>query len=76
MKTDWQILVVEDEEVTCESLAAWLREDLYTLDTAASGRDAIEKARSLLRHKTLAMEKSLRWLRWLASGESREHNLP
>ena len=27
MKTHWQILVVDDEEVMCESLAAWLRED-------------------------------------------------
>ena len=30
MKTHWQILVVDDEEVMCESLAAWLREDGYT----------------------------------------------
>ena len=29
MKTHWQILVVDDEEVMCESLAAWLREDGY-----------------------------------------------
>ena len=27
MKTHWQILVVDDEEVMAESLAAWLRED-------------------------------------------------
>ena len=27
MKTHWQILVVDDEEVMCESLAAWLREN-------------------------------------------------
>ncbi|HTS67243.1 MAG TPA: sigma-54 dependent transcriptional regulator, partial [Candidatus Acidoferrales bacterium] len=45
MKTHWQILVVDDEEVMCESLAAWLREDGYIVDTAASGREAIEKAR-------------------------------
>src|SRR5579872_3268785 len=45
MKTHWQILVVDDEEVMCESLAAWLREDGYHVDTAASGRDALEKAR-------------------------------
>ena len=44
MKTHWQILVVDDEEVMCESLAAWLREDGYTVDTAASGREALEKA--------------------------------
>ena len=35
MKTHWQILVVDDEEVMCESLAAWLREDGYSVDTAA-----------------------------------------
>jgi DNA-binding NtrC family response regulator len=29
----------------CESLAAWLREDGYVVDTAPSGRDAVEKAR-------------------------------
>jgi DNA-binding NtrC family response regulator len=44
MKAHWQILVVDDEEVMSESLAAWLREDGYTVDTAASGREAIEKA--------------------------------
>src|SRR5436309_4577704 len=45
MKSSWQILVVDDEEVMCESLAAWLREDGYHVDTAASGRDAVEKAK-------------------------------
>ena len=45
MKTHWQILVVDDEEVMCESLAAWLREDGYSVDTAASGHEAVEKAR-------------------------------
>ena len=44
MKLNWRILVVDDEEVMCESLAAWLREDGYTVDTAASGREALEKA--------------------------------
>jgi DNA-binding NtrC family response regulator len=44
MKTHWQILVVDDEEVMCESLAAWLREDGYLVDTASSGRDAVQKA--------------------------------
>src|SRR5208283_3309559 len=34
MKTHWQILVVDDEEVMAESLAAWLREDGYGVDTA------------------------------------------
>ncbi len=45
MKTHWQILVVDDEEVMRESLAAWLREDGYAVDTAASGREAVEKSR-------------------------------
>ena len=45
MKSHWQILVVDDEEVMCESLAAWLREDGYLVDTASSGREAVEKAR-------------------------------
>jgi DNA-binding NtrC family response regulator len=44
MNTHWQILVVDDEEVMCESLAAWLREDGYHVDTASSGRDAVEQA--------------------------------
>ncbi len=42
----WNILVVDDEDVMRESLAAWLREDGYSVDTAASGRQALEKARS------------------------------
>jgi DNA-binding NtrC family response regulator len=45
MNNHWQILVVDDEEVMCESLAAWLREDGYQVDTAASGHEAIEKTR-------------------------------
>ncbi|MGO9228606.1 MAG: sigma-54-dependent transcriptional regulator [Bryobacteraceae bacterium] len=45
MKTHWHILVVDDEEVMCESLAAWLREDGYSVDTASSGREGVEKAR-------------------------------
>ena len=44
MKLHWHILVVDDEEVMCESLAAWLREDGYAVDTAASGREALEKS--------------------------------
>jgi len=46
MKSHWEILVVDDEEVMRESLAAWLKEDGYRVDTAASGREAIEKARN------------------------------
>ncbi len=45
MKMNWQILVVDDEEIMCESMAAWLREDGYVVDTASSGREAIEMAR-------------------------------
>jgi DNA-binding NtrC family response regulator len=45
MKTHWKILVVDDEEVMCESLAAWLREDGYAVDTASSGRQALDQAR-------------------------------
>ena len=45
MKMQWEILVVDDEEVMRESLVAWLREDGYGVDSAASGREAIEKAR-------------------------------
>ncbi len=44
MKTNWTILVVDDEEVMCESLAAWLREDGYQVDTAMSGREGVERA--------------------------------
>jgi DNA-binding NtrC family response regulator len=45
MKGRWEILIVDDEEVMRESLAAWLREDGYLADTASSGREAISKAR-------------------------------
>ena len=46
MKGRWHILVVDDEETMTESLGAWLREDGYSVDTAGSGREAIEKARA------------------------------
>ena len=45
MKSHWQILVVDDEEIMCESLAAWLREDGYGVDTAFSGAEALAKAK-------------------------------
>lgn len=45
MNPRWEILVVDDEEVMRESLAAWLKEDGYAADTASSGREAAEKAR-------------------------------
>ena len=47
MKGHWRILVVDDEAVMCESLAAWLREDGYAVDTASSGAEAIELARKV-----------------------------
>jgi DNA-binding NtrC family response regulator len=43
MKKLWNIMVVDDEEVMRESLAAWLREDGYSVDTAESGKEAIDK---------------------------------
>ncbi|HXY41830.1 MAG TPA: sigma-54 dependent transcriptional regulator, partial [Vicinamibacteria bacterium] len=46
MRRRWHILVVDDEETMTESLAAWLREDGYSVETASSGREAIEKARA------------------------------
>jgi DNA-binding NtrC family response regulator len=45
MKRQWDILVVDDEEVMRESLAAWLREDGYRVDTASSGQEALALAR-------------------------------
>ena len=45
MNSTWKILVVDDEVAMRESLAAWLREDGYAVDTAASGREAVEMAR-------------------------------
>ncbi len=48
MKRQCRILVVDDEEVARESLAAWLKEDGYAVETAVSGQDAVSKA---LRHE-------------------------
>jgi DNA-binding NtrC family response regulator len=45
VKTANRILVVDDEPIVCESLSAWLMEDGYHVETAACGREAIEKAR-------------------------------
>ncbi|HPF69440.1 MAG TPA: sigma-54 dependent transcriptional regulator [Candidatus Krumholzibacteria bacterium] len=42
MDGNWRILVADDEPAMRESLAAWLREDGYTVATAASGRQALE----------------------------------
>lgn len=46
MQSHWNILVVDDEEIMRESLAAWLREDGYHVDTVCSGHDAIAAARN------------------------------
>src|SRR5256885_2372737 len=46
MKKHWPILVLDDEEVMCESMAAWLREDGYRVDTAADGQKALQLARA------------------------------
>ena len=43
MNSHWEILVADDEEIARESLAAWMREDGYTVESVASGRQAIEK---------------------------------
>ena len=45
MKKNWPILVVDDEDVMCESMAAWLREDGYSVETAQNGRKALDLAR-------------------------------
>jgi DNA-binding NtrC family response regulator len=45
MRARWHILVVDDEETMTESLSAWLREDGYSVDTASSGKEAIEKSK-------------------------------
>ena len=50
MRARWHILVVDDEEAMTESLAAWLREDGYTVDTASSGaRRSRRRARASTR---------------------------
>lgn len=46
MRSHWQILVVDDETIMCESMAAWLREDGYTVDTASSGAEALALAKT------------------------------
>ncbi|HXI04535.1 MAG TPA: sigma-54 dependent transcriptional regulator [Candidatus Saccharimonadales bacterium] len=45
MTKRWRILVVDDEHVMRESMASWLRQDGYEVDTAASGREALDRAR-------------------------------
>jgi DNA-binding NtrC family response regulator len=46
LKKRWQLLVVDDEPVMRESMAAWLSEDGYATETAASGEQAVEMARN------------------------------
>jgi DNA-binding NtrC family response regulator len=47
MKKNWPILVVDDEDVMCESMGAWLREDGYHVDTAPNGQKAVELAKCM-----------------------------
>jgi len=47
MKKNWPILVVDDEDVMCESMGAWLREDGYRVDTAPNGQKALELAKAM-----------------------------
>src|SRR5437899_10326699 len=47
MKKNWPILLVDDEDVMCESMGAWLREDGYRVDTASNGQKAIELAKCM-----------------------------
>ncbi len=44
MNSQWEILIVDDEEIARESMAAWMREDGYGVETVASGCEAIERA--------------------------------
>ncbi len=41
-----RLLVVDDERVARESLAAWLHEDGHTVDMASGSAEAVERARS------------------------------
>lgn len=42
-RTDFKILVVDDELALRDSLNEWLSEENYTVDMAASGQEALEK---------------------------------
>ncbi|MDM8552128.1 universal stress protein [Desulfobacterales bacterium HSG2] len=42
-RKDFRILVVDDEQVLRDSLREWLREEGYSVDTAESGQEALEK---------------------------------
>ncbi len=41
-----RILVIDDEEIVRDSMAGWLREDGYSVETAPDGRTAIERIRA------------------------------
>ncbi len=43
MKRNVRILVVDDEAIVRESLGSWFREEGYTVDTAGSGKETLEK---------------------------------
>jgi len=45
-RTKWRLLIVDDEAAQRESMAAWLREDGYTVDTAESGERGLVLART------------------------------
>ena len=45
MRSRWNVLIVDDEAVSRESLGAWLREEGYKAETATSGTEALAKAR-------------------------------
>ncbi len=42
-RKDFQILVVDDELVIRDSLKEWLEDESYSVDTAASGQEALDK---------------------------------
>ena len=44
MSEQWSILVVDDEMVQRESMAAWLEQDGYDVDVVASGDEAVRMA--------------------------------
>jgi len=45
MKSKWSVLIVDDEKIMRESLAAWLAEDGYATQEASSGEEAVALAR-------------------------------
>ena len=44
MRGPLPVLIVDDEPVVRESLAAWISEDGYAVDAVASGEEAVERA--------------------------------